>query len=195
MVDLENFYKQFCKEEFDQNGTLTKFELTYKDNYNFGYDVVDTIAALAPDKRAMVWCNEQGEEKVFTYADISRMSNKAANLFTRLGIKKGDMVMLVLKRHYQYWFAITALHKIGAIAIPATNLLTKKDFVYRFQAADVKAIICTGEGEVAEHVDAAAPECPTLEHKLMVRGKREGWLDFDALWSRKATSLPVCRPM
>ncbi len=189
MVDLENFYKQFCKEEFDANGVLTKFELTYKDNYNFGYDVVDAIAALAPEKRAMIWCNEHGEEKVFTYADISRMSNKAANLFTRLGIKKGDMVMLVLKRHYQYWFAITALHKIGAIAIPATNLLTKKDFVYRFNAADVKAIVCTGEGEVAEHVDAAQPECPTLQHKLMVRGKREGWLDFDSLLEQESDQL------
>lgn len=176
MLDI---YKNYCKPEFDANGVLNKFEATPTDNFNFGYDVVDAIAASEPDRKAMVWCNETGDEKTFTFSDISRLSNKCANLFLSHGIKKGDMVMLVLKRHYQFWYAIIALHKIGAVVIPATNLLTKKDFIYRFNAASVKAIVCTADAPVPQHVADALPESPTVEKCFTANGKFEGFLDFD----------------
>ncbi|WP_040197579.1 AMP-binding protein [Candidatus Soleaferrea massiliensis] len=180
MKDLQNFYQNFCKVEFDENGVLSFFEPVFDDHYNFGYDVIDKIAELDPDRPAMLWCNEQGEEKTFTYADMSRYSNMAANMFLKNGIQRGDRVMLILKRHYEFWFSILALHKIGAIAIPATNLLTKKDILYRFKAADVKSILCTRDGEVSEHVEQACAEYDGLVCKFMVHGGDEGWIDFGA---------------
>ena len=157
-VAVEDFYERFCDESFDKHGVLKTFRPIYEENFNFAYDVVDEIARLEPNRRAMVWCNDQGEEKIFTFDDMRRYSNKAANLFVKYGIKKGDMVMLVLKRHYQFWFSILALHKIGAVTIPATNLLTKKDYVYRFEAAGVTSIIATATGDVAQHVESACTE-------------------------------------
>lgn len=127
----------------------------------------------------MLWVSRFNEEKRFTFSDIKKYSNKTANYFKKLGIKKGDRVLLVLKRHYQFWFAITALHKIGAIAIPATFLLTKKDFVYRFNAAGVKAVVATSENDIPNAIDAAEPESPTLKIKCIVNGTRDGWSDFD----------------
>ena len=150
-VTVEDLYERFCGESFDKHGVLKTFRPIYEENFNFAYDVVDEIARLEPNRRAMIWCNDQGEEKVFTFDDMRRYSNKAANLFIKHGIQKGDMVMLVLKRHYQFWFSILALHKIGAVAIPATNLLTKKDYVYRFEAAGVTSIVATATGDVAQH--------------------------------------------
>ena len=173
-----NIHQNFCKETFFA-GQLSEFKPVYHDDFNFAYDVVDAIAKEEPDRRAMVWCNEEGEEHTFTFGDISKFSSKAANLFTRQGIKRGDTVMLVLKRHYQFWFAILGLHKIGAVGIPATNLLTKKDFIYRFGAANVKAILCTTNGDTISHVEEALPESPTMQIKLSVRGKRDGWISFD----------------
>ena len=126
----------------------------------------------------MIWCNPCGEEHVFTYGDLKRYSDKTANMLRAKGIGKGDMVMVVLKRHYQFWFTILALHKLGAVIIPATFLLTKHDIVYRVNSASVKAVICTGQGDVAAHFDESAPECPTLQTKLMVNGERDGWEDF-----------------
>lgn len=152
-----NIHQKFCKETF-YNGQLAGFEPVYEKNFNFAYDVIDEIAKAEPERRAMLWCNDKGEEHTFSFADISKYSNMAANMFTELGIKRGDTVVLILKRHYQFWFALLGLHKIGAVGIPATNLLTKKDLVYRFNAAHVTAVICTTDGEVMEHVDAAAPE-------------------------------------
>ena len=177
---MQNLHLKYCTEGFDENGILNKFEIHYPETFNFAYDVVDELARTEPDRRAMVWCNPEGKERTFTFGDMKKYSDQAANLFQSLGIQKGDRVMLVLKRHYQFWFAILALHKLGAIGIPGTNLLTKKDFVYRFNMAGVKAIICTGQGEAAEHVDAAQPETPTLVTKVMVNGERDGWVDFDA---------------
>lgn len=176
---MDNFYKRFCKTGFDENGVLNYFEPIVPEGFNFAYDVMDAIAAMEPDKVAMVWCNEHGEEKIITFAEMKEMTDRAANMFMDHGIQKGDMVMLVLKRHYQYWFSIYALHKIGAVAIPATSLLTKKDYVYRFAAANVKAVVCTGEGETTEHVEAAEKEHPSPIVKFIVRGKRDGWIDFD----------------
>ena len=147
-----NIHQRYCKETYDENGILSKFEAVVPEDYNFAYDVIDEIARQEPDRRAMVWCNDEGEERTFTFGDFKRYSDKAANVLKAHGIGKGDKVMLVLKRHYQYWFAILALHKLGAITIPATHLLTKKDFVYRFNAAGVKAIVCTADGVLSEVV-------------------------------------------
>lgn len=177
MVDL---YKKYCRFSLDQNGVPNKFEVTPTDNFNFGYDVVDALASSEPDRKALVWCNEKGEERTFTFGDISRLSNKAANAFLAHGIKKGDMVMLVLKRHYQFWYIITALHKIGAVAIPATNLLTKKDYIYRFNAASIDAIVCTADDPVPQNVSDALPEAPTVKKLFTVNGQFDGFIDFDA---------------
>lgn len=174
-----NIHQKFCRETF-YDGKLVDFEPVYEPNFNFAYDVVDAIAEAEPERRAMLWCNEAGEEHTFSFADMSKYSNQAANLFTSLGVKRGDAVVLILKRHYEFWFAILGLHKIGAVGIPATNLLTKKDLVYRFNAANVKAIICTTDGETADHVDAAMLESPTVQLKMSVHGARPGWVDFSA---------------
>lgn len=179
MGQAEKIYTKFCRETFDENGVISGFEAVHEDNFNFAYEVVDEIARLEPDRRAMVWCNEAGEERTFTFGEMSSYSSKAANLFTASGIKKGDRVMLVLKRHYQFWFAILGLHKIGAVAVPATHLLTKKDLLYRFNAAGISAIVSTAEGEFASHVEDAIDSYDGLKVRFLARGEREGWISFD----------------
>ncbi|MBC8569613.1 AMP-binding protein [Zongyangia hominis] len=180
MDNMEHFYQRFCKEHFDEHGVLDQFEITCADNFNFGYDVIDEIARLEPDRRAMIWCDDSGAERVFTFSDLKRLSDKAANMFLSHGIGKGDMVMLILKRHYQFWIAILALHKIGAVTIPATNLLTTKDLVYRFEAADIKAIVATGAGDVTKYTDEACEKYHGMQAKFVANGEREGWFNFDA---------------
>lgn len=175
---MQNLNLKYVNEEYDKKGLLKKFSLNIPDDFNFAYDIVDEMARLEPNKTAMVWCNEFGEEKVFTFADMKRYSDKTANFFKGLGIKKGDIVMLVLKRHYEFWFSIVALHKIGAITIPGTALLTTKDFEYRFNMAGIKGIVCTGEGEVCDFVDEAQKDSPSLTVKVVARGKKEGWHSF-----------------
>lgn len=150
-----SIYRRFCREIMDDKGKLEKMILDYPDNFNFGYDVVDRIAEENPHKRAMVWCNVEGEEHIFTFSDIKKYSNKMANIFAQNGIKKGDAVMLVLKRHYEYWFAAVALHKLGAIMIPATHMLTEKDFAYRFRTAGIKAVVATTQDQVPERIRRA----------------------------------------
>lgn len=172
-----NIHQKFCKETF-YNGQLERFEPVYEENFNFAYDVMDVLAQEEPDRRAMLWCNDKGEEHTFTFADFARYSNQAANFFVSQGIGRGDRVVLVLKRHYEFWFALLGLHKVGAVGIPANNLLTKKDFVYRFNAAKVKAILCTTDGETLDHAEAAMPESPTVKVKISVHGSRSGWLNF-----------------
>ncbi len=176
---LDAFYKRFCEPGFDENGVLTSFEPKYEETYNYAFDVVDELAKIVPDNKALEWCNLNGEKRSFTFKEMSELSNKAANMFKAHGVKKGDMVMLVLKRNYQFWIAILALHKIGAVAIPATNLLTTKDLVYRFDAADVNSIIVTADCHVPEYTDEAQLKCPSLKNKFIVRGEREGWINFD----------------
>ena len=127
--------REFCVEKIDANGALKKLELQYPRNFNFGYDVVDVIAARTPQKKALVWCNAEGEEHIFTFEDIRRFSNRMAHVFQKAGIQRGDRVMVVLKRHYEYWFAAIALHKLGAVMIPATHMLTVSDFAYRMESA------------------------------------------------------------
>ena len=162
-----------------ENGKLTAIDFKNQEKFNFAFDVVDTLGTQKPDKLAMLHISEDMTERRFTFKDMMKESARCANYFKSLGIQKGDRVMLVLKRHYQYWFAILGLHKLGAVGIPATNQLLEKDFTYRFQAGNVKAILCTADGDVADAVDAAAAKCPNVENKILVGGKREGWHDFN----------------
>ncbi len=180
-LQIGDFYKRFCREGFDQNGILNYFEPVVPETFNFAYDVIDEIARLQPDRRAMVWCNEAGEERVFSFGDLKRESDKAANVLAGLGIRKDDKVMLILKRHYQFWTAILALHKLGATAIPATHLLTEKDILYRFRLAGVAGIVCTAEGDVTRFVDEACKEYDGLKCKLVARGEKPGWQSYDRL--------------
>ena len=184
-----NLHLDYCEEQYDEHGVLCKFTPKYDDKFNFAYDVVDRLGTETPGRRAMFWCNEAGEERTFTFGDMKKYSDKAANMFVKCGVKNGDFVMLILKRHYEFWFAILALHKIGAVAIPATNLLTKKDLLYRFESAGVSAIVCTGEGDIAAHVDDAQVEYPALKTKLMVHGTRDGWLDFNDEMNKSADTF------
>lgn len=175
-----NINERFVEEGYDEHGVLNYYKLKYPETFNFAYDIFDEIADAEPGRRAMIWTNDKGAEHIFTYGELKEISDRTAAMFQRHGIRKGDMVMLVLKRHYQFWFCMLGLQKLGAVAIPATNLLTKKDYVYRFNAASVKAIVCTAEGEAADHADAAMSESPTVAKRFIVHGAKEGWLDFDA---------------
>ncbi len=168
----------FVHTELDENGILKSIRFTDEEKFNFAFDVVDAIAQKNPDKLAMLHLSGDKTERRFTFGDISRWSNKTANYLESLGIKRGDRVLVVLKRHYQFWFVITALHKMGAVVIPATNLLMEHDFDYRFKAAGVRAILCTADGQVAEEADRAAQSCG-VDIRIMVGENRLGWHDFD----------------
>ncbi|MBQ2828922.1 MAG: AMP-binding protein [Clostridia bacterium] len=172
----------------DENGMLTGISFTDDDKFNFAFDVVDEIADKYPDKLAMIHVGLDKTERRFTFRDMKLGSAQAANYFKSLGIKKGDKVMLVLKRHYQFWMSILGLHKLGAVVIPATHQLKDHDFEYRFNAANVKAIVCTATDNTPEQVDLAAKNSPSLETKIIVGGHREGWHNFDdesVLFTRK----------
>ena len=171
--------EEFIKTTVDEKGSLKAIDFENEDKYNFAFDTVDAIAKKDPDKLAMIHVDREKNERKFTFNDMKRKSAQAANYFKSLGIKKGDRVMLVLKRHYQFWFAILGLHKLGAIAIPATNQLQAHDFDYRFNAAGVSAIVCTADGDVSHQVDIAQEKSPTLKTKVLVGGVREGWHNFD----------------
>ena len=143
-----------------QEDFIKNFKINVPENFNFGYDVVDAWAAEQPDKPALLWTNDKGEHHQFTFADMKRYTDMTASYFQSLGIGHGDMVMLILKRRFEFWFSIIALHKLGAVVIPATHLLTKKDIVYRCNAADIKMIVCAGESVITEHITAAMPDSP-----------------------------------
>lgn len=168
-------YQQYCNEIVDENGRLQKLTLEYPDNFNFGYDVVDKIADETPEKRALVWCNVEGEEHIFSFADIKKYSNQMANVFQNAGIGHGDRVMLILKRHYEYWFAAVALHKLGAVMIPATHMLTVSDFVYRMKSSNAKAIVCTTQNEVPEKITAALKEANMTAKLWCVQKNTDGF--------------------
>ena len=168
-------YQEYCHELTDEKGNLKKLTLDYPDNFNFGYDVVDKIADEEPEKRALVWCNVEGEEHIFTFSDIKKYSNRMANVFRASGIGHGDRVMLILKRHYEYWFAAVALHKIGAVMIPATHMLTVSDLVYRIKASKVKAIVCTSQNEVPEKLVEALKESNTTAKLWCVQADIDGF--------------------
>ena len=176
---LERFVEQTefkSQADFEQN-----FKIKVPENFNFGYDVLDAWAAEAPDKVAMCWTNDHGKHIDFTYADLKDKTDRTASYFQSLGIGKGDKVLLILKRRYEFWYSIIALHKLGAVVIPATHLLTGKDIVYRCHEADIKAIVCVGEKVVLDHVKDAKPNCPTLEHVISIGPEiPDGFCDFTA---------------
>ncbi|MBQ3284524.1 MAG: AMP-binding protein [Ruminococcus sp.] len=178
---------QFVRTLEDEDGCLKAISFKNEDKFNFAFDCVDAIANNTPEKLAMLHIDKNKVERRFTFNDMKRRSNQTANYFKSLGIKKGDRVMLVLKRHYQFWFSMLALHKLGAIAIPATNQLLAHDFEYRFQSAGVSAIVATADGAVADSVDEAQKTCPTLTTKVLVGGQRDGWRDFDAEYEMYST--------
>ncbi len=175
----ERVYTDFVEVEEDGNGTPTSIQFKNTEKFNFAYDIVDKIAKKSPDKLALVHVSNEKERHDFTFADMKKYSCRAANYFKSIGIKKGDRVMLVLGRQYQFWYAMLGLHKIGAIAIPAMNQLLEHDFTYRFKAAGISAILCTAKGDVANQVDIAAAQSPDLKHKIIVGGTRDGWRTFD----------------
>ncbi|MDD6887480.1 MAG: AMP-binding protein [bacterium] len=175
----EDVCNRFVKPVEDGHGCLVDLSMEHTDEFNFAFDVVDAVADKTPDKLAMLHVAMDGTERRFTFQDMKRASNRCANYFKSLGIKRGDRVMLVLKRHYQFWFALLGLHKLGAIAIPATYQLQEHDFTYRFESAGVSAILCTADGDTAHQADLAAASCPTLTTKVLVGGSREGWHNFD----------------
>ncbi len=198
--------KRYVKEKFDEQGVLVDFNLDIPDDYNFAYDCVDDIAISEPTRPAMIWCNPEGEEHSFTFADIKKWSDKTANALKDAGIKKGDMVMVILRRHYQFWFTAVALHKLGAVMVPATFMLKEHDLEYRLNAADVKCIICTSLGDIPQVVENTIPSCPSVEKIFLCNGgggglgdsegnlgsnlsgdkgicalsiEREGWIDYN----------------
>lgn len=161
-------------EDFKKN-----YKVNVPENFNFGFDIVDEWAKQDKEKTALVWCNDNNEEKIFTFEDIRKLSNKAANFFTDIGVKKGNVVMLILRRRWEYWICATALHKIGAVLIPGSLQLTKKDIVYRVNAAKIHTIICVNDDFVLNQVDESYPQCPSLKNRILVVDRREGWLDFE----------------
>ena len=180
--------EKFIHTEEDDNGALKNLSFEDADSYNFAFDTVDAIARREPEKLAMVHVSDDMTERRFTFKDIKDASSQSANYFKSLGIKRGDRVMLVLKRHYQFWFAILGLHKLGAIAIPATNQLVAHDFTYRFNAADVSAVLCTADGDTAHQIELAEQETGKRLTKILVGGSREGWHNFNeeyGLFSRR----------
>ncbi|MGN0741214.1 MAG: AMP-binding protein, partial [Candidatus Fimadaptatus sp.] len=160
---------------------LRNFRLKVPERFNFAFDVVDRMARECPNDRALLWVNPQGDVRDFTFADIARESDRTANMLREQGIGFGDKVMLILKRHYEFWFCILALHKLGAVAIPATNQLQAKDIVYRCNSAEVKMIITTHDGDISDHINEALPKCPSVKKLIMVHGCKPGYLDFDEL--------------
>ncbi len=186
MLDKFLGRQQFSSyEEFTETYTVN-----IPDRFNFAYDVVDAFAKEQPEKIAMVWCNDDGEERIFSFAQMKEYSDRAANVFTSLGIGKGDPVMLVLKRRYEFWFCILALHKIGAVTIPATHLLTAKDIAYRNNAADIKMIVSVAEEEVVKHIEDALPKSPTIKHLALIGTSRKGWINFTEAMEKAPSLFP-----
>ncbi len=175
----DRVYRNFIDVEKNENGTPTSITFKNTENFNFAFDIIDALAEREPNKLAMLHISQDKQERRFSFKDMKRASSQCANYFKSLGIKKGDRVMLVLKRHYQFWFAMLGLNRLGAIAIPASNQLQEHDFEYRFNSAGISAIICTADGDVAQQVDLAAEKCPQLKHKIIVNGERDGWRNFN----------------
>ena len=179
-ADRETVASSFVHTELDENGILKSIDFMNEEKFNFAFDIVDKMAEKEPDKLAMLWVSKHHEEKRFTFNDMKRMSNKTANYFKSLGIKRGDRVMLILKRHYQFWFVATALAKLGAVMVPATFMLKEHDLEYRLNGASIKAIISTSVGEIADIIDNVAGTCPSVETKILVNGAGGGLTPVDA---------------
>ncbi|MCL1803129.1 MAG: AMP-binding protein [Eubacteriaceae bacterium] len=188
---MDLLYKKFAIEEYDETGKLSYLGFNAEDGYNFAYDCVDQIAAKDPGKLAMAWVSgDLSEEKMLSFADIRDESMRTANYFCSLGIKKGDTVMLILKRHYTFWHCIVALHRIGAVAVPATNQLLEHDIAYRFGKANIKAVVCTSDGIVSSECEKAFKDSPSVAIKVLVGAKKEGWHDYFGEVQQFSASFP-----
>lgn len=185
---MQTLLERFCDrtdfdsyEDFKQN-----YKLNIPEDFNFGFDVVDAWAELEPDKVALTWCDDHGGEKILTFTDVKHLSNRAANMFTALGIQKGDRVMMMLRQRHEYWPLAVGLHKIGAILIPASLQLRAKDISYRANAADVQIIVAVSDPYIVEQVDLALPDSPSVKHRIIVAGTRDGWLNYDEVTADKS---------
>jgi len=183
-------YEDFIRPVEDERGALQSISFKDQGKFNFAFDVVDAVAARSPEKLAMLHIDGEHNERRFTFEDISRQSSRAANYLTSLGVKRGDRVMLVLRRNWQFWPIIVALHKIGAIAIPATDQLLQKDFEYRFEAAGVSAIICTAQSKAPAEIEKALVNCPGVTTKITVNGQLEGWHNYDSELTMFSSAYP-----
>ena len=186
-----DLYKKFIKEEIAKDGCLKDISFFNYENYNFGYDVIDYYGKKTPDKTALLWISHDLEEKKFSFADIMHMSNQVANYFLSLGIRKGDRVLVVLRRHYNFWISMIALHKIGAVAVPATIQLKKKDLLYRIKEADINAIICVSTEECVEEAELAIKELKKDIIKISSDGTRNGWYNIEDAYKRCSTKLKI----
>ena len=177
--EYRRIYHEFIDTVEDENGALVSIDFKNEDKFNFAFDIIDGIADRKPDKLAMLHLSKDHEERRFTFLDFKKESARCANYFESIGITRGSKVMLVLKRHYQFWIAILALHKIGAVAIPASNLLQEHDYDYRYNAAEVDAILCSADGDIANQAELGSKNAKTLKEKIIVGGNRDGWRNFD----------------
>lgn len=185
-----SIYKKFCTEIFDENGNLKRFSLHYPENFNFAYDVVDELAEKTPEKKALVWCNTENEERIFAFSDIRKYSCQMANVFLRAGISRGDRVFVILKRHYEYWFAAIALHRLGAVMIPATHMLTEEDLVYRIKSSQAKAAVCTVQNQVPEKMLAALKKSGLSLKLWCVQQDTDGFENLTEAMKKEETSFP-----
>ncbi len=176
---MRPLFYQFSDTTFDELGHLKEFTLHYPENFNFAYDVVDAIADAEPEKRAVQWCDEFGNEKMLTFGDISRLSSQAGSFLLKQGIQKGDRVLLMLKRHFEYWYLAIALHKIGAVLVPATHMLREDDILYRINAANIKAVICAEDVNLCERIRNAGEKSDNKPFLYTVREEREGFIRLD----------------
>lgn len=171
---MRNINLRYVEEQYDENEVLTDFSVKYPDDYNFAYDVVDEIALAEPDRPAMIWCNPEGEEHFFSYGDLKHWSDKTANFLVKQGVAKGDMVLVILRRHYQFWFTALALNKIGAVLVPATFMLKEHDLEYRINQASIKTVVATDVGEIAQIIDNTMPKVASLKTRILVAGGGSG---------------------
>ena len=171
---MRNLNPRYAEETYNEDGVLQSFDVHYPEDFNFGYDVVDDIAVNDPDRKAMVWLNPEGEEHIFTFGDMKRWSDKTANYLSEQGLGRGDFVMVILRRHYQFWFVATALAKLGCVMVPATFMLKEHDLEYRLNGASIKAIIATSVGDIADVIDRTVPSCPSVETLMLVNGAGGG---------------------
>lgn len=192
MAIYEKFTNGRNRDSFTSYDELHKtYKITYGDDFNFAYDVLDVLGETKPDKLAMVWLSNKKERKTFTFSEMSKASSKAANYFRSLGIRKGDRVLLVLRRSYYFWFCLMGLHKIGAIAVQATDMLTAKDYVYRCNAGKIKCVVVTDVGDATTHFDGGLDKYETIEHRCVIGHKQvEGWLDFEAGFEAASDCFP-----
>ena len=194
---IMRFFKMNFYSDYVENGTVytnyedlkKNFKIKVPENFNFSYDIIDRYEKEAPNKRALVWCDDSGEERVFTFADIAKESRRTANYLVSKGIKKGDAVMLILRRRYEFWFFITALHRIGAIAVPATNQLLQKDLEYRTNAAQIKMIV-SYDDTIQEEIEKALPASPSVKNLVTVQSDRKGWISYSKEISSFGTDFP-----